>query len=280
MIGEQQEQASSPVVSVGDPTLSSSKPVSARLRRQMILELVREEREVSVEHLCERLNASSHAIRRDLRILEERGSVRRSYGRVMASPGTLWELGIHERHMYQTISYARIAEAAAEELTDAQTIFVDEGNLPGMTIPLLPTTKQLTIVTASLQTALVVAETSPHEVVMIGGTVRKKTMATVGFWARDTLAGMSIDLAYMGANGVTLDKGLTTPDQRVAQIKREAIRSSKHSILLCPGSRFGLSQFVQFASISDIDLYVTDTSVNTRQQERLENAGASFHVVP
>ncbi|MFZ1382545.1 MAG: DeoR/GlpR family DNA-binding transcription regulator [Scrofimicrobium sp.] len=277
---KEQEKVDASEIRVLDssPVTIPAAPVNAQLRRQLIVELVREARDVSVTQICERLNASSHAIRRDLRILEEQGLVRRSYGRVMAVPGSLWELGIHERQMYRTDTYAKIADAGAKELGDAQTIFVDEGNLPGMAVPLLPTTKQLTIVTASLHTALSVAENSSHDVVMIGGSVRKRTMATIGFWARDMLSGMAIDLAFIGTNGVSVDKGLTTPDQRVAQIKREAIRCSQRNVLLCASSRFGLAQFVQFATIPDIDVFITDAGLTPRQQERMESAGAAFRI--
>ncbi len=75
-----QEKATLPEISVlkSSPITIPAAPVNAQLRRQLIVELVREARDVSVTHICERLNASSHAIRRDLRILEEQGLVRRS----------------------------------------------------------------------------------------------------------------------------------------------------------------------------------------------------------
>lgn len=251
---------------------------TAQLRRQAVLEIILEKRDVSVSELCTLLSTSPHSIRRDLRALEAQGLIERSYGRAMAVPGSTWELVLHERKKYLTKTYAKIAEAAAEELHDAQTIFVDEGNLPGMVVPKLPTTKQLTMITASLRTALAVSENSSHEVVVVGGKIRKRTLASVGYWAREMLDGLTIDLAFMGANGVSLSKGLTTPDERVAQIKRQALLSSHRNVLVCPGERFGLAQFVRFGAISDINMFVTDATIGERQRERMERAGAALKV--
>lgn len=255
--------------------VSDTRTVAAD-RRKLIVEIVREAHDLSVEDLGKQVAATPSAIRRDLRVLEERGLVRRTYGRVMAVPGTLWELPIDERQLYRSETYSRIARRAAQELGDAQTIYVDEGNLPAMVVADLPLEHQLTIVTASLRTALSVSQNTVHEVVVVGGRIRKRTHASIGFWAQEMLGSLTLDLAIMGTNGVSASKGLTTPDERVAQVKRQAIQASKRTLVVTPHERFGAAFFTRFAALNEINLFVTDSGLPHHQRELLEQAGAQI----
>lgn len=83
-----------------------------------------------------------------------------------------------------------------------------------MVVADLPLEHQLTIVTASLRTALSVSQNTVHEVVVVGGRIRKRTHASIGFWAQEMLGRLTLDLAIMGTNGVSASRGLTTPDER------------------------------------------------------------------
>ncbi|MBT2676279.1 DAK2 domain-containing protein, partial [Streptomyces sp. ISL-14] len=104
------------------------------------------------------------------------------------------------------------AAAAAEQLGDAETVFVDEGFTPQLIAEALPRDRPLTVVTASLPVAGALAEAENVSVLLLGGRVRSGTLATVDHWTTKMLAGFVIDLAYIGANGISREHGLTTPD--------------------------------------------------------------------
>ena len=65
---------------------------------------------------------------------------------------------------------------------------------------------------------------------LLGGLVRGRTLATVEHWATRMLAEFVIDLAYVGANGISLAEGLTTPDPRVAEVKAAVVRAARRKI--------------------------------------------------
>ncbi len=73
------------------------------------------------------------------------------------------------------------------------------------------------MVTASLAVATVLADAEKISVILLGGRVRGSTMATVDHWASRMLAGFVIDLAYVGANGISREYGLTTPTRPSAR---------------------------------------------------------------
>ena len=66
---------------------------------------------------------------------------------------------------------------------------------------------------------------------------RLGTLATVDHWATKMLAGFVIDLAFIGANGISREYGLTTPDPAVSEVKAQAMRGCP-----APGLRRGPHQ--------------------------------------
>src|SRR5205809_1001783 len=82
----------------------------------------------------------------------------------------------------------------------------------------LPGNRPLTVVTASLPTAAVLAAGGSATVLLLGGRVRGRTLATVDHWTTQMLSGFVLDLAFIGANGISRKRGLTTPDPAVAEV--------------------------------------------------------------
>ena len=124
----------------------------------------------------------------------------------------------------------RIAAAAAARLEGAESVYIDEGITPQLVAEaiaanLLPGSK-LTVVTSSLLAAGALANDPNITVVLLGGRVRGLTMATVDHWATRMLKELVIDLAYLGANGISREHGLTTPDPAVAAVKAQVVASA------------------------------------------------------
>ena len=66
-------------------------------------------------------------------------------------------------------------------------------------------------------------------VLILGGRVRGKTLATVDDWALRPLADLYVDVAFMGTNGCSVERGLTTPDPAEAAVKRAMIGAARRS---------------------------------------------------
>jgi DeoR family fructose operon transcriptional repressor len=113
----------------------------------------------------------------------------------------------------------RIAAEAVLHIDDAETIFIDEGYLPQLLVRHLATDRPLTIVTASLPVASMLAVRPSCSVIVLGGRVRGRTLATVDHWATSMLSDFVIDLAFLGTNGISRTHGLTTPDPAVAAVR-------------------------------------------------------------
>ena len=156
----------------------------------------------------------------------------------------------------------------------AQTIFLDEGYTPLLVaeeIARLP--QSLTVVTASLANAAAIAQAPQHSALLLGGRVRTRTLATVDHWATQMLSNMNVDLAILGANGITEERGLTTPDPAVAEVKRSAVASSRRRIFIGIYTKFGITNFCSFARVQDFELLVTEEALPIRQAHRFALLG-------
>ena len=191
-------------------------------RREAIVKAARQEGALVAADLAERFVVSPETIRRDLRHLEQTGQIVRSYGTLRAVESGLFETGHQHRSTENREEKERIAAAAAQQIGDADTIFLDEGFLPSRIALILPNTRPLTVVTTSLHIAGALSGTPQHTTIMVGGRVRARTRGVVDMWAVQMLQSMQLDLAFIGATGITEQGHLTTPDPAVAQVKEAA----------------------------------------------------------
>lgn len=122
-------------------------------RRRAILTVARRNGSVEVAALSGELAVSLETVRRDLRMLEESGLVRRTHGGAYPVESAGFETTLAARTTRHVPQKARIAAAAVELLGEAETVFIDEGFTPQLIAEALPQERPLTVVTASLTTA-------------------------------------------------------------------------------------------------------------------------------
>jgi DeoR family transcriptional regulator, fructose operon transcriptional repressor len=247
--------------------------VQAEERQHQILVSARTEGSVDVTRLAEELGVAPETVRRDLRVLEQHGFVHRTHGGAYPVETSRFETSLATRTTRRVPEKRRIATAAVGLLGDAETIFIDEGFTPQLIAEALPTNRPLTVVTASLPTAAMLAVSEPVTVLLLGGRVRGRTLATVDHWATRMLAGFVIDLAFVGANGISRERGLTTPDPAVAEVKSQVIRASRRRVFCGVHTKFGASSFCRFAEVGDFETIITDTALPATEAHRYSLLG-------
>jgi DeoR/GlpR family transcriptional regulator of sugar metabolism len=247
--------------------------VNAEERHHRIVALARSEGNVDVAKLAADFAVSPETIRRDLRVLEKHGLVRRTHGGAYPVETAKFETTLASRTTRSVPEKRRIAAGSAALLGDAETVFIDEGFTPQLIAEALPTSRPLTVVTASLTTAAWLAASTPATVLLLGGRVRGKTLATVDHWATRMIADFVIDLAYIGANGISREFGLTTPDPTVAAVKAQVVRSARRRVFVGVHTKFGVNSFCRFADIADFETIVTDSALPASEAHRYSMLG-------
>jgi DeoR family fructose operon transcriptional repressor len=251
--------------------------MTADTRQREILHRARQVGRVDVIALSEELRVAPETIRRDLRHLADRGVVHRVHGGALPVESAGFETDVAHRTSTSVGVKRRIAAAAAAMLHGAETVYVDEGVTPMFVAEALRPEVPLTIVTSSLIAAQALADQPLVTVLLLGGRVRGRTMATVDHWATRMLTGFVLDLAFVGANGISREHGLTTPDPAVADVKAQVVRVARRLVFAGVHTKFGASSFCRFAEVADLETIITDTALPATEAHRYSLLGP--HVI-
>ena len=213
----------------------------AEERFALILDLLTEKRTATVQELCEALNASESTIRRDLTELDRQGRLNKVHGGATLPNGQFLadEPTMAAKESLAVSQKQSIAEAAAALITAEDFVYVDAGTSTlAMVRALNGPALEAHYVTNGIAHARLLAQKSCH-VCLPGGLLRPRTEAIIGAAAVTALQQFNFTKAFMGANGVAMDAGFTTPDPEEAAVKAAAIRRARQIWFLTDDSKFG-----------------------------------------
>jgi DeoR family fructose operon transcriptional repressor len=105
--------------------------------------------------------------------------------------------------------------------------------------------------------ALTLAARPNVTVLLVGGRLCSRTLALVDDWAQQAYRDTFVDVAFIATNGLSLGRGLTTPDPAEA-IKRAALSAGRSRVLLADHTKVGKDHFARFGDLADIDTFITE----------------------
>lgn len=245
----------------------------AQERQAAILELARDRGRVEVAALAAEFAVTAETIRRDLSALERAGRLSRVHGGAIIGDRLDVEPTLDARESVHTEEKARIAEAALEWLPERGAIALDGGSTTYRFAEILPVGRQLTVVTNNLIIAVALSKRDDLTVHVVGGRLRGRTLTTVDEVGLSYLRSVALDVAFLGTNGLTIARGLTTPDSAEAAMKRAFVASARTRVLLTDHSKFGQEYFAHVADLSQLDVVVTDTGLAAEAELAIRRAG-------
>ncbi len=245
----------------------------AEERQAAIVSRARTAGRVEVAELAESFDVTPETVRRDLTALERAGLLRRVHGGAIVVDLFGFEPALAVRESVNTELKGAIAEAALQFLPEEGAIALDAGSSTYRLAEILPADRELTVVTNSLPIASLLANRKDLTVHLVGGRVRGRTLATVDHAALEFLRTMFVDVAFLGTNGFSLDRGLSTPDRAEAAVKAALITSARRTVLLADHSKYGSDHFAHVADLAEIDVIVSDRGLSDSDTADLTAAG-------
>jgi DeoR family transcriptional regulator, fructose operon transcriptional repressor len=245
----------------------------AEERQQYILDSARAAGRVEVNTLAEALDVTPETVRRDLTILAQHGVLRRVHGGAILVERLGFEPGLEVRAERYVAEKERISKAALAHLPDEGTVLLDGGTTTLRLAEQLPHDRELTIVTNSLPIAVLVTKAPNLSLYLLGGRVRGRTLAAVGSWVTNALHDVFVDVAFIGTNGLSVTRGLSTPDQSEAAAKRAMINAARRSVVLTDHTKIGVEHFSRFANLPDIAAVITDSGLDPETAADIEALG-------
>lgn len=237
-------------------------------RRRAILELVLAGESAHVERLTARLGVSEATVRRDLTALAREGRILRTYGGAAASTpvgGHEPEASLDERKSQRREQKDAIARLAAGFVQDGDTLLLDSGTTAAALARLLGARAELHVYTTSLLAVPVLAGLPGIRLTLIGGDLRAPSMGTYGPLAQVALARISVDKAFLGADGVVAGLGLCEASAEQAYLKECIVRQAAEVYVLADASKLGRAQQQHWTPLDRAWTLVTDADATTAQ---------------
>jgi len=244
-------------------------------RRLKIIELVNRNGILSVEDLSKAIDVSPITIRRDLDHLVSEGSILRKHGSAVSvtfDTDVTAEKSLNEKDVLNIEEKVRIAAKATSLVSDDELLFMNSGST---TLCFLSALRGRHVKIITNNAAAIRVERTPEvELMILGGEYREQSQSFVGEFALSALHSIYSDHTFLGTNGLSLDKGLTTSVYQECSINQAMIEHTHGNVVvLADSSKLGKVAHFVSASLDKIDIVITDEGCPKDFREGLEAMG-------
>lgn len=246
-------------------------------RQAKILEIITENGKTEVTRLAEVLGVSQVTIRKDLAALEEKGILRREHGCALLFSGE----DISGRIAYHYDCKRRIARAAADMVSDGETVMIESGSCCALLAEELAAAKRdVTIVTNSAFIAGYIRRSGGAKLILLGGDFQNEAQVMVGPMLRQCAENFFVDKLFVGADGFIPSYGFTGSDMRRAEAVRDMARQASQAVVLTESQKFSQKGTVALLPVRQVSTVVTDDAIPAEIRTLLEESGVRITPVP
>lgn len=230
-------------------------------RHQRIRALLSTLQRVSTERIMADLGVSRETVRRDLLDLEALGELRRVHGGAIKPAD---EAPIAERAHTRVKSKTAIAKAALGVIASGQTLFVDAGTTTAALAEELAKLANLTVVTNSIDVALKMRGAAEqqadaaNEVILLGGSISDRAMATAGSTTILDIHRYRADVALLSPVGIDHKHGATNFDHAETEVARAMVGNADRVVILADYSKIGQRSRISYCPVDRIDVLITN----------------------
>ena len=233
-------------------------------RHLVILEQVKQNKSVTLTELCDLLGTSESTVRRDLTTLDGRGLLKKVHGGAVSIEDRSFDIverDVESKSKLFTEEKIAIAQYAASLIEDGDFCFIDAGTTTERLIDFLPK-KDVSFVTNGFVHAKKLA-LKGFKTYIPAGEIKNTTEAIVGAECVSSLQNYNFTKCFMGANGISLTAGISTPDRNEALVKSTAVNRSRIAYVLADHSKFDRIASVTFAQMGSTQI-ITDKLYNKK----------------
>lgn len=246
-------------------------------RMAAILEHIARDGSLDVSSVSITLAVSPATLRRDLKVLHERGLLVRTHGGAVAG-GVGFELPLRHREARHQPQKRAIGRRAAELVPDGAVVGMTGGTTVTEVARALMNRTDLTVVTNALNIASELVLRPAVRVVVVGGTARHASYELVGPAAELVIERYQLDVSFIGVDGFTVDEGCSTHDELEAHTDHAFINRARRTIVVADATKLGRRTFARICGTAEVSDLVTDSSADPALLSRLRDAGVNVLV--
>ncbi len=239
----------------------------ANLRREKILDLLKEDGSAKVINLAKLFKVTEVTIRQDLEKLEKDGLVVREHGGAFLKNVEDQVRNFSLAHQDNLDKKEMIARKCLDYIESGDTIILDSGSTTTEIAKQIKGIKNLTVITNALNIALMLGAEPGIEVVMTGGEFKPPTLSLTGQKAADFFTGLNVQKLFLATAGISLKSGLTYPSISDLVVKKAMIDAADTTYLVADSTKIGKSAFASLGALSLIDYIITDGEIENKHKK-------------
>lgn len=230
-------------------------------RQRRIIEVLKENPEVTVKELAKMLNFSEPTIRRDFTELHKKGVITKMYGgAVLNKRAADGEIPFAMRENEKSSGKSMMGKRAAKLVHDGAVIMLDGSTSAYHLVPYIADHKDIIVVTSGAKTAVALAERD-ITTFCTGGKMIVHSYSYVGQEAEDFVRKINADILFFSCHGLSAEGMMSDPSVREANLRRVMMEQCQKKYLLCDGSKFGKTFFYNMGSVGELDGIISDTEI-------------------
>jgi len=247
-------------------------------RLSAILERLADGGSLAVTELADDLAVSQATVRRDLVMLEQQRLLARTHGGAIAH-AVSYELPLRYKGVRHAEDKRRIAREAATYVSEGMAIGLTGGTTATEVARALADRQKLTIVTNALNIASELAVRPKLKLIVTGGVIRSESYELSGPIAEASLAGLNLDIAFIGVDGIDAKGGCTTHQEIEAHTNGAMIAHARQVIVVADSSKIGKVAFARICEITSVSGLITDRVEDSDAVRALTDSGVNVTFV-
>jgi len=241
-------------------------------RQDRIVELLKEQRRITIKELAEEMNVSEATLRTDLNKMEKQDLLIRTHGGAVLNYEEENETSFMVRSNKNTKEKIQIAEKAFELIKEKQSILLDASSTVLELARYIKSQPiRITVVTTGIHTALELNQNPDITVILLGGVATKGSSSIEGILGLDILNHINIDMMFTSANGFSSENGLTDFNIYEVQLKKEIVSRADKVIALIDSSKIEKKSSAVFAPIEEINTLITDEPFSFELKQKMKS---------
>jgi DeoR/GlpR family transcriptional regulator of sugar metabolism len=249
-------------------------------RDGQILQAILRNSFVNTTDLARQFGVSTVTIRRNLTELEQAGLVKRVHGGVQATarPGQVAQY--NARLLENVVAKRAVGEAAAGLIRPGDTLMLDSGTTVLEVARAIPASLlengNLTVVTRSL---VIAGELRLHRqvrLIVLGGIYVHDLDDFVGAQVEYGLQGLHVSTCFIGTDGISVERGITTDNVLEAQLYRLIVRVADRTVVVADSSKIGTDKLQTILTLEEIHTLVTDSGAPAEFLQMLREKGVDI----
>ena len=213
-------------------------------RQKKMIEYIEANTSAQIHELAEKFHVSEATVRRDLDDLDRQGALRRTHGGAIKD-----------------------------------TVLIDSGTTAFFIAQALSRHEGLTLITNDLYIAYQTPLHPSSTLIVTGGTRRQGRQELIGTMPEDFIRSTHVDVAFIGADGISVTGGVTNANFEEIGVKKLMLRAAERSVIAADHTKFGRVALARICDLREVDALLTDDGLEPEMAAKIRKACPALEVV-